>query len=142
MNVQRLCSLGRIFKLHVVQCRRHSNLQNKATQSSNYDSCRNNVSRHTVVHVLQCTCIQCNVPIKFVVNNSQDHVVQGTWYSTSPVRIPHSPLYWVSLQLTICSMNLQAVQEESMKKNKKTNQNCFLYLLDCVTLQLFNLPKK
>lgn len=31
MNVQRLCALGRIFKLHVVQCRRPSNLQNKAT---------------------------------------------------------------------------------------------------------------
>ena len=76
MNVQRLCALGRIFKLRVAQCRRHSNLQNKATSSSNYDpSCRNNVSRHTVVHVLQCTCIQRNVRIKFVVNNSQDHVV-------------------------------------------------------------------
>lgn len=131
MNVQLLCALGRIFKLHVVQCRRHSNLQNKATQSSNYDSCGNNVSRHTVVHVLQCTCIQCNVPIRFVVNNGQDHVLQGTWYSTSPVRVPHSPLYWVSLQLTICSMNLQAVQEESMKKKVKIVFCIYLILLHC-----------
>ena len=45
------------------------------------------------------------------------------------VRIPHLPLYCLSLQLTICSVNLQAVQEESMKKKVFCT-----YLLDCVTL--------
>lgn len=44
----------------------------------NYYSCRNNVSRHTPF-----TCTQCNVPIKSVVNNSQNHVEYLVFYQSS-----------------------------------------------------------